>query len=192
MTDSTAAGERGSPRPPNLLLVITDQQRAPRHWPDEPGWLAQLMPNDTELACTGLSFKQAFCSSAMCSPSRASLFTGRYPAEHGVGLTLTAADLRPNPRHAPAVAATMAGILRRREAPAPRVLRQFAKGVLRIGESAGNEPELPAGMPNLATMLREAGYHVAYKGKWHLTHPTGGRGRAARRLGPRRRGGDRA
>ena len=28
-------------------------------------------------------------------------------------------------------------------------------------------------MPNLATLLREAGYHVAYKGKWHLTHPSG-------------------
>ena len=45
-----------SRRPPNLLLLITDQQRRPRHWPTEPGWLRQLMPNDTELARTGLSF----------------------------------------------------------------------------------------------------------------------------------------
>lgn len=161
-------------RPPNFLVLITDQQRAPRHWPEDPGWLPELMPNDAELASTGLSFRNAFCSTAMCSPSRASLFTGLYPAEHGMELTLTAADLRPNPRYAPAVAATMARILRRRQAPARRVLTQFTKGLLRIGDSRGHEPELPPDLPNLATMLRAAGYHVAYKGKWHLTHPSTG------------------
>ncbi len=141
------------------------------------------MPNDAELARTGLRFSNAFCNTAMCSPSRASLFTGRYPAEHGVELTLTAADLRPDPRNFPAVTATMAGILRNHEAPPRRVLRQFAKGALRIGESRGNEPVLPPGMPNLATLLREAGYTVAYKGKWHLTHPSSGAERPARRAG---------
>ncbi len=157
-----------------MLIVITDQQRAPRHWPEDPGWLAELMPNDTELARTGVSFSNAFCNTAMCSPSRATLLTGRYPAEHGVTLTLTAADLRPDPRNTPAVIAAMAGILRRSEVPARRVLTQFARGALRLGSSTGNEPVLPAGMPNLATLLREAGYEVAYKGKWHLTHPSGG------------------
>ncbi|HEX3292977.1 MAG TPA: sulfatase-like hydrolase/transferase [Solirubrobacterales bacterium] len=162
--------------PPNFLVLITDQQRAPRHWPQDPAWLRELMPNDTELARTGLTFRKAFCNTAMCSPSRASLFTGLYPAEHGMELTLTAADLRPNPRYAPAVAATMARILRRREVPARRLLTQFGKGLLRIGESRGQEPELPAGLPNMAKLLRSAGYHVAYKGKWHLTHPSTGEG----------------
>jgi arylsulfatase A-like enzyme len=110
----------------------------------------------------------------MCSPSRASLFTGLYPPEHGVTLTLTAADLKPNPRFAPAVAATMAGILRRRQAPARRTLTQFTRGLLGIGSSRGHEPELPAELPNMARLLRAAGYHVAYKGKWHLTHPSDG------------------
>lgn len=162
--------------PPNLLLLITDQQRQPRHWPQEPGWLEALTPNDAELARTGLRFEQAFCNTAMCSPSRATLFTGRWPAEHGVGLTLTAADLRPDPRNSPHVAATMARILARREAPARRVLRGFARGALGIGKSTGNETELPASMPNLATLLAGRGYRVAYKGKWHLTHPSGGPG----------------
>lgn len=165
-----------SPRPPNLLLLITDQQRRPRHWPDEPGWLRSLMPNDAELARTGLSFENAFCNTAMCSPSRATLFTGRYPAEHGVTLTLTAADLRPDPRNAPAVAATMAGILRRREAPLRRVIEQFARGALRLGPGSGGEPELPTTIPALGELMRARGYRVAYKGKWHLTHPSGGEG----------------
>ena len=122
------------------------------------------MPNDAELGRTGVWFTRAFCNTAMCSPSRATLFTGRFPAEHGVGLTLTAADLRPDPRTAPGVLEAIAGILRRGEAPPGRVLRQFVRGVLRLGESAGNEPTLPASVANLGTLLRDAGYTVAYKG----------------------------
>jgi choline-sulfatase len=167
------SGPGGQGRPPNILLVITDQQRYPRHWPRDHAWLAELMPNEAELARTGLTFTNAFCNTAMCSPSRATLLTGRYPAEHGVELTLTAADLRPDPRNGPAVAATTAGILRRSEAPARRVLTQFARGALRLGPRSGNEPVLPPGMGNLASLLGEAGYAVAYKGKWHLTHPSG-------------------
>ena len=135
-----------------------------------------LMPNDAELTRTGLSFRNGFCNTAMCSPSRATLFTGRYPAEHGVTLTLTAADLQPDPRNLPAVVGEMARILRRREAPARRVLRQFARGALRLDQSPGGEPELPTSVPALPGLLRAAGYHVAYKGKWHLTHPLGGDG----------------
>jgi arylsulfatase A-like enzyme len=168
------ASPGGQGRPPNILLVITDQQRYPRHWPQDAGWLKELMPNEAELARTGITFTNAFCNTAMCSPSRATLLTGRYPAEHGVTLTLTAADLHPDPRNAPAVTATMANILRRREAPAKRVLRQYARGALRLGPHSGNEPVLPSAMSNLATLLRAAGYEVAYKGKWHLTHPSGG------------------
>jgi len=106
------APEGNSRRPPNVLLLITDQQRYPRHWPEEPGWLGELMPNDAELARTGLTFNNAYCNTAMCSPSRATLFTGLYPAQHGVKLTLTQGDLKPDPRHGPAVAKTVAGILR--------------------------------------------------------------------------------
>jgi choline-sulfatase len=176
MTETLADGVAQQRLPPNLLVVITDQQRAPRHWPQDPDWLRALMPADAELARTGVSFTHAFCNTAMCSPSRATLLTGRFPAQHGVTLTLTAADLHPDPRHTPAVAATVAGILRRSEAPRRRVLAQFARGALRLGPSSGGEPTLPASLPNLATLLRAAGYTVAYKGKWHLTHPSGGPG----------------
>jgi arylsulfatase A-like enzyme len=163
-------------RPPNLLVLITDQQRRPRHWPDEPGWLGELMPNDAELARTGVSFTNAFCNTAMCSPSRATLFSGRYPAEHGVELTLTAADLRPDPRNLPGVMSAAAGALRAREAPARRVAVQFARGALGLDRSTGGETELPTSLPSLGGLLGELGYRVSYKGKWHLTHPSGGEG----------------
>jgi choline-sulfatase len=107
----------------------------------------------------------------MCSPSRATLLTGTYPAHHGVTLTLTAADLRPDPRHAPAVVRTMLEIMGRPGAPRRRVLRQFLRGLFRTGPKAGGEPEMRPETPNLAHLLRGAGYEVGYKGKWHLTQP---------------------
>jgi choline-sulfatase len=131
------------------------------------------MPNEHELARTGVSFENGFCNTAMCSPSRATLFTGRYPAEHGVELTLTAADLQPDPRNMPAVLRTMADLLRGDAVPRRRVLRQFTRGLLRLGSSRGGEAELDPATPNLPRILEAAGYTVAYKGKWHLTHPSG-------------------
>ncbi|MEZ5062881.1 MAG: sulfatase-like hydrolase/transferase [Solirubrobacterales bacterium] len=126
-----------STRPPSFLLLITDQQRRPRHWPEESGWLQSLMPGDAELARTGITFDNAFCNTAMCSPSRTTLFTSRWPAEHGVELTLTAADLRPDPRNTPAVAATMARILARREAPPRDCSASLRRGHCGSGSPGG-------------------------------------------------------
>ena len=162
-----------SRRAPNILLVITDQQRHPRHWPDDPGWLRELTPNDHRLMDTGLQFRNAFCNTSMCSPSRATLLTGLYPARHGVTLTHTQADLRPDPRNLPAVVGSLLGMLGSSAATRRRALRGFGRGLLQLGPKSGNEPELRTDTPNLARILRGAGYEVAYKGKWHLTHPSG-------------------
>ena len=53
------------------------------------------------------------------------------------------------------------------------------KSALRLGPKSGNEPELTAGTDTLAALLRERGYHVAFKGKWHLSKPVGGDGWSA-------------
>ncbi|HEX8053790.1 MAG TPA: sulfatase-like hydrolase/transferase [Thermoleophilaceae bacterium] len=159
----------------NLLLIVTDQQRAAMHWPDEPGWLRELTPTDHELARTGLTFADAICSSCMCSPSRATLFTGLYPTQHRVTLTLTEAGARPDPRNAPAVFGTFAKSIRSGSVPRGKTARAFARGALRIGANSGEaEPTLDPATPNLARLLAGAGYTVGFKGKWHLTKPLHG------------------
>jgi choline-sulfatase len=160
-------------RPPNLVLLITDQQRAPQHWPQDEGWLDRLMPNDAELRRTGVSFTRAFTATAMCSPSRATMLTGKYPSRHGVTLTLTEGDLHPEAGNVPDVLRTVAGLAISGEAPRGSVAKQFMRGLLRLPPHSGDEPELPAGTDTLATLLRERGYHVALKGKWHLSKPLG-------------------
>ena len=72
---------------PNILLIINDQERYPQHWPAD--WAADNLPAHTQLADNGLTFRHAFCNTAMCSPSRATLFTGLHPAQHTVTRTLT-------------------------------------------------------------------------------------------------------
>ena len=70
----------------NVLLFLTDQERAIQHFP--PGWAEQNLPGEQRLKRHGLSFERAFCNACMCSPSRATLMTGYFPAQHGVKWTL--------------------------------------------------------------------------------------------------------
>ncbi len=70
----------------------------------------------------------------------------------------------------------VAGLAVSGEAPRATIARSFVRGALRLGPKGGGEPELPADIPTLGSRLREAGYTVAYKGKWHLTMPLAGHG----------------
>lgn len=76
---------------PDLILIITDEQRATQHFP--PGWEEKNLKTLTFLKQNGFSFDRAFCNTCMCSPSRTTLFTGIYPAKHGVSQTLTEGGL---------------------------------------------------------------------------------------------------
>ncbi|MBJ7457718.1 MAG: sulfatase-like hydrolase/transferase [Thermoleophilaceae bacterium] len=164
------------PRRPNLLLVITDQQRAPMHWPDEPGWLDALTPADAELRRTGVNFTNACTATSMCSPSRASFLTGTHPSRHGVTLTLTEGDLHPHRKNFGNTLREATNLVRHGEAPVGHVAKTLARGGLRLGGNGGDEPELPAGIATIGSRLLEAGYSVGYKGKWHLTMPLAGDG----------------
>lgn len=73
-------------RRPNILFILTDQERTPQHWPA--GWAEANLPAMERIKAHGLSFETHFTASSMCTPSRAALFTGVYPPECGVPLTL--------------------------------------------------------------------------------------------------------
>lgn len=81
----TTERQREQPRM-NVLIFITDQQRYTQHFP--PGWDEENLPGMQRLKAHGLSFDNACTSACMCSPSRATLMTGFFPAQHGVKYTL--------------------------------------------------------------------------------------------------------
>ena len=68
------------PRPPNLLLIITDQQRADTLTPGGPA----PTPHLQALAAQGVRFDRCYAANPICSPSRATLFTGLLPHAHGI------------------------------------------------------------------------------------------------------------
>src|SRR6201996_6444220 len=70
----------------NVILFLTDQERAIQHFPAD--WMRENLPGMRRLRRHGLSFETACTSACMCSPSRSSLMTGYFPAQHGVKYTL--------------------------------------------------------------------------------------------------------
>lgn len=69
-------------RPPNVLLVMTDQQRFDTL--KAYGFEAGNTPNLDGLAAEGAVFERCYATNPICSPSRASLLTGHHLPEHGV------------------------------------------------------------------------------------------------------------
>jgi choline-sulfatase len=70
----------------NVLVFLTDQQRAVQHFP--PGWTQRNMPGLHRLQQHGITFENAFTNACMCSPARSTLMSGYFPAQHGVKYTL--------------------------------------------------------------------------------------------------------
>jgi len=70
----------------NMILILTDQERAIQHFPKN--WLRKNLPGMRRLRQHGLSFERAFTNACMCSPARSTLMTGFFPAQHGVKYTL--------------------------------------------------------------------------------------------------------
>ncbi len=71
------------PKRPNILYIFTDQQSAPAM--SCAGNPDVSTPAMDRLAAEGVRFDRSYCTFPICTPSRASMFTGRYP--HQVGIT---------------------------------------------------------------------------------------------------------
>ena len=75
-------GYEGMKNRPNVVFILTDDQGC---WAmgcaDNP---EIRTPSLDRLARTGIRFENFFCTSPVCSPSRASILTGRIPSQHGV------------------------------------------------------------------------------------------------------------
>ncbi|MFP6859590.1 MAG: sulfatase [Roseibacillus sp.] len=67
---------------PNILLILTDDHR----WDamSSKGHPFLKTPNLDRLAEEGVDFENAFVTTSLCSPSRASIITGLYAHNHGV------------------------------------------------------------------------------------------------------------
>ena len=67
---------------PNVVLILLDDMG----WSDVGchGNAYYETPNIDRLASQGVKFTNGYAASAVCSPSRAAILTGRYPTRHGI------------------------------------------------------------------------------------------------------------
>jgi N-acetylglucosamine-6-sulfatase len=72
---ASGASARPATRPPNIIFVLTD---------DLDWSLVQYMPHVEKLREQGTTFTNYFVTDSLCCPSRASIFTGRYPHDTGI------------------------------------------------------------------------------------------------------------
>lgn len=76
--DDHGTRQLGGRRPPNVLIVVTDDQRA------DPGSMRVLRATTKLIGGQGRRMTNAFTAVPLCCPARASIMTGQYPHNHRV------------------------------------------------------------------------------------------------------------
>lgn len=84
------AATESAPRSPNVIVIVTDDQRydalgvVQREQGDRARFPFFRTPHLDRLAEGGARFRNAFVTHSLCSPSRASMLTGRHTSAHGI------------------------------------------------------------------------------------------------------------
>ncbi len=122
---------------PNIVFILADDLG----WCDlaADGSRFHESPNIDRIAKEGMRFTQGYAASQVCSPSRASILTGKYPPRHGITDYIGALS-----------------------GEAWRKLGRFNKLLPAEYEHGLREDEI-----TFAEVLRRAGYHTFFAGKWH-------------------------
>jgi arylsulfatase A-like enzyme len=122
---------------PNILFILVDDYGIKDVGVE--GSTFYETPNIDRLARSGMRFTQGYAACPVCSPSRASIMLGKYPARHGITDYIGAAvgEAFARQRHVKLL-------------PADYVRN------------------LPAADATLAEALKQAGYVTFFAGKWHL------------------------
>ena len=130
--------ETPKPPPPNVLFILADDLG----YFDLSctGSSYYETPNIDRIAKAGMQFTQGYASCQVCSPSRASIMTGKFPARLGITDWIgakTGTDWRQHNRHSKLL-------------------------------PAQNGTHLPHQEISLAEAMKEGGYKTFFAGKWHI------------------------
>ncbi|MDG1831124.1 MAG: sulfatase-like hydrolase/transferase [Flavobacteriaceae bacterium] len=111
-------------------------------------------PNIDKLAKDGVLCTNGYSSSAVCSPSRASLLTGKFPTRFGFEFT-------------PTTSSFMKGIkaFGKKEIVEGVYHKESESDMIEIKDMGLPQSEL-----TIAEILKPQGYHNIHIGKWHLGH----------------------
>ncbi len=127
---------------PNVIVILVDDMG----WMDSSTYGSKYYhtPNMTRLAKEGMLFTDAYAASPLCSPTRASIMSGQYPARLRMTVAIT-----------------------RKCVSEPKALKPTGKAYCGKVESRNH---MPKNIYTLAEALRDGGYSTAHIGKWHLAH----------------------
>ncbi len=133
---------RRAHRKPNIIFFLADDLG----WMDSTVYGSRYYetPNIERLAKRGMLFTDAYAANPLCSPTRASIMTGKYPAR--LGITTPAGHLPP----------LDGPLMPKAAAPGCKVICPRSRRFL------------PPEQYTLGEAFRDAGYRTGFFGKWHL------------------------
>jgi len=179
ITDAQAAARS---RPPNILLIIGDDLGVESLRSFGVGNDTAATPNLDKLAASGVRFNK-FWAQPVCSPTRATMITGRYGFRTGVGRPTGGTAEGPLPAVPQKPAGSPNEGSRQGGAGAAAAAAAAGAGMRAGGEAdAGEATAAPSPglgvneytLPKAFAAHPELGYATAAIGKWHLADKTNG------------------